>query len=415
MKVFKIDNLRHYLSTGVGVGLAQLVSFMSVPFIAKLVGVTVFGQYYYLLTIIALVGVFTSLRMEYSIYTLSDELYYILNKIFSLITIILSIVLSCIIFVLPNLVDNYALAYISFIITLVSIANFEYNIQKNIKFGAFKFNAFIRVLRALIFPLAFYLFYLSTEINEYLLLISFALANLIPILFVRIKNTEQVSYIVNFSSFKELILKVKKTIVYLIPAHLLSRYSTGIFLLVGGNFLENTTSLAYYSLAVKFVIAPATIIVSAVSDVVKREVLVSPKKALINYYKISMLSFGVILIFILGIIFFSEYILSITMGPEWLPTADYAIALSPYLFSLVVFGPITFVYVILEKQKYDFYWQLFNAIFVSLSLYIGLQNSLLVGVWCFSIASAISILVSASICIYFTYTRDEIKVKNDVA
>ncbi|WP_057832339.1 lipopolysaccharide biosynthesis protein [Colwellia sp. TT2012] len=416
MSKFKIDNLKHYATTSFGVMLAQLVSFFSVPFIAKLSGADIYGQYSYLLSITAVLSVFVSLRLEFTVFNISDTRFRLLDSIFSKLTFCTAFILSLLAFVIAgDSATNPIMVFLAFFAMLYATANFEFTIQKNIKQGLFSTNALTRISRAVFFPIIFYVLFLLVELSPFIIMLAFALANILPVKLFNKKSVNSVSEDGVVSDSKQVVISAKSVIKYLIPAHLLNRYSGGMFLIIVGTLLDDNTALAYYSLAVKFVIAPAVIIVAAVADVIKREILVSPKRALVNYGKISVLSGLAVSLYILGVIFLGAPVITFAMGEEWLPAVNFAIALTPYLLALVVFSPITYVYVIFDKQKYDYYWQLFNAGFVTLFLWLGLQQTLLTGVWYFSIASAFSLTISASICIYFTYTTNEIKVKYDVA
>lgn len=414
MSKFKIDNLKHYATTSFGVMLAQLVSFFSVPFIAKLSGADIYGQYSYLLSITAVLSVFASLRLEFTVFNISETRFRLLESIFGKLTACTAFILSLLAFVITgDSPSNPLIMLLAFFAMLYATASFEFSIQKNIKQGLFSTNALTRISRALLFPIIFYTLFLFVELSPFIIMLAFALANLLLVQLFSKKSVDSVLVNGFVADSKQVVCNSKDVIKYMIPAHLLNRYSAGMFLIIVGMLTEDNTALAYYSLAVKFVIAPAVIIVAAVADVIKREILISPKKALVNYGKISVLSGLAVSFYILGVIFLGTPVIAFAMGEEWLPAVSFAIALTPYLLALVVFSPITYVYVIFDKQKYDYYWQLFNACFVTLFLWLGLQQSLLTGVWYFSIASAFSISLSASICIYFACTTKEIKVKND--
>jgi O-antigen/teichoic acid export membrane protein len=398
MNLLKIDNLKDYATTSFGVALAQLLSFFSIPFIAKLSGPEMFGQYNYLISFVIIMLVLSSLRLEYSIYRLNEKTYQLLVALFYKISAFTALLLSV---VFAFFVGDGEFLWVLLVVflSLFSMAQFEFNIQNNIFKGEFKINALMRVVRAIIFPILFYTLYVFFDSNVYIIVVSFSLSNLMPSLFFnkgRVNKELETSLV---RDVKAIILSCKSVIVYLVPAHLLSRYSTAIFVIVVGGIVGDSSAIAFYALAAKFLIAPAGIFISAISDVIKREVVKSPKKALENYYKISTLAAISAALVILFLNLYSESVVLFIMGEGWGESAKYAVALTPYFFSLIVFGPITHVYIILDKQKYDFYWQVLNAFFVTIALFVGLQYSSIIGVWFFSITFSISIFISAIICI----------------
>lgn len=400
LEKLKIDNVKDYLTTGSGVAIAQLLSFFSFPFIAKLSGPEVFGQYSFAISALSVLVVLASLRLEYSIYSIDKETLYVLKSAFNKIALFMAMVLSCFSLIVQIFDNAYFQALIGFVV-LYSIASFEFYIQNNILEGRFKTNALMRVFRAFMLPISFYLLYVFGFHDVESILISFSISHVLPVFFL---NKVDLGFRSNFIIDSVFLFKRTRDIIkYIIPAHLLSRYSAGVFVFVVGFMSIDKEELAFYALAAKFMIAPATIFISATADVIKREVKLSPGKALANFYKISALSLMLVLMISMVIIFFGEYIVIKVMGIEWKYSAGYAVALIPYMSVLIIMGPITHVYVVLGRQKYDFFWQVFNVVFVSLALFIGLQHSLLYGVWSFSLAYAFSITLSAIVCIILVH------------
>jgi O-antigen/teichoic acid export membrane protein len=393
----KVNNVNDYLTTGIGVASAQAISLLSVPLIAKVCGVELFGEYSFLLSLISISIVFTSLRLEYTVFTIPGLLCVLLKRSFNFICIGMAIMLTFIVAIFYHKsISLYLILAVFF--ALFSISNFEFYLQINIKEGQFKRNSLMRVVRAISFPVFFFLLFFVFGEGVSALVFAFALSHLIPFVFLNSKSLE--IYFMKYSDFILMYNAVKKTIGYLIPAHLLSRVSSVLFILLVGGSLEGGIEIAYYALAAKLLLAPAMIIVSAVSDVIKREVLIDPKVALRNYFKICIYSITFSFCAVLIVLLCSEYLIVQLMGGEWLRTIEYMEALLPILISLVIFGPITYIYVVLGMQRYDFYWQILNVVVIFVAIVWGLNTSVLHAAWAFSITYSISIMLSAIFCMF---------------
>ncbi|RJG51636.1 lipopolysaccharide biosynthesis protein [Motilimonas pumila] len=396
----KIDNLGAYLTTGGGVAAAQLISFASIPFIARLSGPEIFGQYSYYFSLITVLCVFCSFKLELSFFTLNDKDIQILESFFfKHILLCGGLIASAFtaIYYSGDLAD--ILLFLSFFFSFFAICGFEFRIQKNIKLGEFMWNAKGRVCRAALFPLFYGFFYFIDFTTFHSIIIAFACANLTAdIVFLNNKKAEH-STLPFIASIRHLWPKVKRTVLYLTPAHFLNRYTSGAIILIAGFYDESyAAEIALYAIAVKFLVAPANIVISATSDVIKREVLVNPKAALKNFKKISLFTVSIGAV-VSGVVYFlGAPIAALVLGESWIGVADYAVALLPYFLVILIFSPITHTYVILKRQDIDFYWQVFNAIAISCAVLVAINSGFLMAVKMYSVTAAAMMLVSFLIC-----------------
>jgi O-antigen/teichoic acid export membrane protein len=397
---FRIPNYESLVTTGLGVGVAQIIALLSIPYIARLSGPLIFGEYSYYAAVAALACVFSSLKLEYAILVVSWRNYPYLKLAFNWLLPLTSLLFGFMVYM--TIEQTYSsVLFIGIVFVIFSICQFEFNIQSNIRCGRFKVNAIMRVIRAVIIPLTFTLICFFVNVSATIILFSFAIGNITASVL-----SSRFRFKMPFLLFKRKVLKAlwnscRKVILYLVPAHFLSRYSAGVLVLIAGLLGIHSSDIAMYVLAEKLIIAPIAIITTAISDVVKRDILNNPISGLYNYYRLSMFSMAIALISIIFVYLFAEYLIFLLMGNEWRGIGAYAIALLPYLFSLMVFSPLTHTYTVLNKQQFDFYWQVFHAVLLSLAVIIGASYSFLIGLWCFSITAAVSIGISAAMCRYF--------------
>ena len=399
--MLKIENLGDYLTTSLGVAAAQLIAILSVPFIANLSGPQVFGEYSYVLSLVTVFVVISSLKLDLVVFTISERLRQFLPSLFHLVSVVGSALLSCLLIYFSDRIENETiLTPISLMLAMYGIAAGEFLTQNNIRDGQFKRNAIFRVARACVLPLAFFLMSVIGTVTPYIILLSFALSNLLPALILKQRDSFKSPPNLSLNGLLETAHAASPTMKYMVPAHLLSRYSSNVFILVGGFLLNDHTGLAMYALVAKFLLAPVSIFTSTMSDVVKREVFVSPKRGLKNYLKLALNMSVLGAIAITMVTSFANDVILLTMGDKWVDASAYAIALLPLFFVTLVFSPLTYTYIILQKQHIDLTWQMFNACFVSLALYMGLQSDMITALWFYSIAASLSLLASFFVCIY---------------
>lgn len=402
MKRLKIDNLGAYLTTGGGVAFAQLISFASVPLIARLSGPDVFGEYTYYFSLLTVLCVFCTLKLEFSVFNVEERQVGILEKIFNRYLLTSSAITAVVLlFIYGSNELSWWITTLVFFLSLYSMCCFEFRVQKNIRFGNFMKNAKARVGRAAIFPILFLVLYYFGYVSFTSIFASFACANLLSdILFMRGTNVSaQEKSFVDKEAIQQLWPKIRRTVLYLTPAHFLRGYTSGAIILLSGMLIsDNAAQIAMYAIAIKFLIAPANIITSATSDVIKREVLVNPIAALKNFKKISVFTSMIGLAVSLIVVFFSSKLSILLLGDEWSSVADYAIALLPNFLAILILSPLTHSYLVLGRQDIDFYWQVSNSIAITIGIFVTIGSGFLLTIQVCSIISMVMMIISFCIC-----------------
>lgn len=404
MSLFKIDNFKDYLTTSFGVAIAQAIALLSIPFIANSVGPEVFGEYSYYFSLITIICVFASLKLELSVFTLKPELFQVLKSFLVIWIPISSLLISSIVIAFIKSPHHWVYIILNFSFLTCSITLFEFLQQENIKNGLFKNNALMRIYRAIFVVPVFVVLDHFIKDSSLVVLLSFASANLTSAL-----TAQKIVFKPAFfklAELKFLFKETQSTVLYMTPAHFLNRYSANALLLLAGVYNSGMANIGLLALAYKLLIAPISIVTSANASVLKREVYVAPKKALLNFAKISFISLLLGVFSALLFSLYSENLIVMFLGEEWIGILDYMKALFPYCLVLLTLSPITHVYVVLSKQKYDFYWQIFNAVFITISIFFGLKIDFITGVWFFSISISLSILLSSAICVYFVLKHE---------
>lgn len=400
-----IPNLKSYATTSVGVALAQLISFAAVPLIAKLSGPIEYGNFGIIYSNLVIAVVLVSLKTELSLFILKGVTYRNSVPIITRFAGLSSLVITSILYfsdVLPE-ASNGTLAFLSVYVLLYGEMFFDLHIQKNIKDGNFKSNALQRIYKSILYPVIFLIAYTISKGESYYIIMSFGLSALVSTAIVNGFEHCKMTRRLGWKHITATALRARKTIFFMTPSHLLSRYSSNAFVVISGLQQGNATFVAMYLLAFKFIISPAFIITSANSDVVKREVLVNPIKGTNDYLKISIFSALVAGVVITLTVFLSEKIVVSTMGVDWKLAANFSIALLPLLFSILVFSPLTHVYIVLNRQDLDLAWQLLNTVAISSAIFFGLKVGFEYAVWCFSIVSSLSIFSSFLMCLFIVY------------
>lgn len=142
-------------------------------------------------------------------------------------------------------------------------------------------------------------------------------------------------------------------------------------------FLSSST-VGFFSLAQRTIMAPSELITRAMADVFRQQAseayalhgecktifLATFKRLLIIAILPFMLSFFII-----------EDAFAWVFGEAWRVAGAYAKIMLPMFFLQFVVSPLSIIFIIAQKQKYDLWMQVFLLSFVSLSFYLGYKTN----------------------------------------
>ena len=157
----------------------------------------------------------------------------------------------------------------------------------------------------------------------------------------------------NRSNYKRYIRKNKQFVIYNLPNTLIDGVRLmAINILIGKYF--GIFILGYFSFAWRIVHAPVAIIAGSVGQVFFKKLTELKNKKnehlskIVIQFLIRQSSLGIIPFILLY--FFSEDIFQIVFGPEWKEAGMYASILSPWLFFNFISSPLSFIFIVFEKQ-----------------------------------------------------------------
>lgn len=383
--------LKVLLSTSFFVFLAQLVSFFSIPYIGSLSGADQFGIYSQLIGISAVLAVFASLKGEYLYYSVDD-------------TDVRSVSVLCFLMVLITAVfaAAYAIVFQNYILCLamwlsvVSTIIFDYRLQFNISQGRFSENNIHRLVRAFAFPLFVFAFSNFYTVNAQLILVSFSLSSLSPLLFLQFSNSNIKLALVRLAKLFE---NVKMNALAMVPAHFLKQYSLASIFIISSFVGGDAQQMGVYAMLFKFVIAPASIIATAIGEVYRKRLMDSPTTAWDFYKKIMMLVIPIASVAAAFLHMYGTQLFVLIMGEDWTGAEIYLPYLLPLLISSMCFPPITYTYLVLGLQRKDLIWQLANSIVITLAVVIGFQFDLYTAVGAYALTYSFMLFLSFLFCV----------------
>jgi O-antigen/teichoic acid export membrane protein len=198
----------------------------------------------------------------------------------------------------------------------------------------------------------------------------------------------------NWSRAAGLARKYKNFPRIMVAGHALNAAS-GQMPLIILNTVFGAATAGFYTLVQRVLSMPMTLIASAIGDVFRQEA--SKKYASDgNCREVYVNSFKRLLIIaivpFISLFSITPMLFTIIFGEPWRVAGEYAQILAPMFFMQFITSPLSPMFIIGQKQKLDFFWQIGLVVSVSLALLMGVIFS--------NIFMALS-LFSASYCIMY--------------
>ncbi len=398
--------LKDILTSLSGTTLSQIIVISMAPVLTRIYSPSDYGLLGIYMSITALLFVFTTLQYSQAILlTKNEKEEYHIIKICSLITVIYSGLIALTLF-------SFNLFEFSFFTTSklgiwlyllpISTLLFGMNtiltkqLNKHKKYKALSINQIITSITTVAFSLA--LGILHDNFSGLLIgLIAGQLVRLI-VLFIFSKKLILSIYKHKGSSIKATILKFKKFPLFTIPTEFLYGWTSQLPIYFFSVYF-NTTVIGHFNYGKRMVSLPISLITGAVGNVFAQKAADQfnntgeCEKIFKNTFK--MLALPLLPFFIiLGI--FAPNIFSFVFGAEWLIAGTYVQILAPMFYLKAIVSPLSYMYIIKNKQDEDMFLHIISFVLVAFSFYLG--NLLKREV------NTILIFFSFSYCLIYIYT-----------
>ncbi|MFY0630034.1 MAG: oligosaccharide flippase family protein [Flavobacteriaceae bacterium] len=388
---------------------AQLIGFGGTFLVAELYGASSLGVFSKFMSISAVIAIFFTLRLE-SAFVLSDKEKN-LKEIFSSIiyTVFTGGILGfLIVLLLPDSFYtkvNFLKIYMIFCILGAILKSLENAyLSYLLKAKRFKVIASSRVLFTIIrysFQISF--FFLIPETG---LIIGFIIASLI-LLFFYLYTVGNLFSLISFSSFKTTLKENINLVSYGVLSDNLNVFNLHMIPILGGIYFANS-EIGWYFLAVVLLSVPGTFINASFSKVFflrASEIYNEEHQKLYSFVRKQTirLSFLLLIPFLL-FFFFSETIIELILGTEWLIVGTYIKFLSLLFYLRAIYNPISYLEEILKKNHVGLLFNLFLILGNLTAIYLGFkEKSFLTTIELISYILPIGYLAMISFFLMITY------------
>ena len=178
---------------------------------------------------------------------------------------------------------------------------------------------------------------------------------------------------ISFSYIRQLFVKYIDFPKYTMPDQLLNTFGTILPVLFFSAYF-GSKELGYYAMMQNILAIPAVFIGQAIMDIFRKRASIEVNitgNCHVIFMKalrvLTIVSFSVLVIFIFPL----PHIFEIVLGNEWIVAGEFAQIYAPAAAIGFICNSLSGIWIVKEKMKYRFYWQLYYFGIITISLLIG--------------------------------------------
>ena len=160
---------------------------------------------------------------------------------------------------------------------------------------------------------------------------------------------------------------------YNLPHIIVGTLKTNVTVLLISTFFGNAV-LGYYSLALRVLLLPMSVIASSVNGVYYQKIssMHADKENILNLTLKTIKNLSLIALPLFMVLFIvAPDLFAFVFGKEWFVVGDYVRALTPYIFFMFIISSINSIPLVFNKQKIFFFWGIVEAILIISSFVLG--------------------------------------------
>ncbi|CAL7963057.1 conserved membrane hypothetical protein [Gammaproteobacteria bacterium] len=418
-KYFKFGEMARSVATlSTGTILAQLIIIIGSPLLTRLYSPKDFGEFGLYFATVSILSVVSSGRYELSILLpIQSKKSLNIVALCLLISILVCCLLSIVVFFLKTNINNFpqirgAVAWVTFLpLGIFFMGAYNVFYYWSIRSKAFKLMAISRIISS------FFMVGMQVVLGVFgggvvsmivaLIFGQFVSAMILAVAMI-VKNKGKLKFI-TVKAIAQSARRYKSFPKFMLPGHILNALSADLPLYLLSIFFGTVTS-GFYMLMNRVLASPTSIVGSAIADVFRQrasqEYAINKQcrsvylKTLQGLLLLSILPFTILL-------FFSPVIFKVVFGPNWIIAGEYAQIMTLMFFLSFVTAPLSSLFMVVEKQKLDFIWQVFRVIlsFASIAAGFILFKSVKVSLMLFTLSFSLLYVINAIMAFYFSGGR----------
>ena len=383
----KNDFIKNVLTLMTGSGIAQIISFLTVPLLTRMYSPDAFGLFAFFLGLTSILSVFSTGRYEMALNIPEKDteardiviLCFIINSGFCLFLMVFLFFLNqkiSLFFGKPEIGDIWFLLPFSvFLVSLSQILNFWENRKKN-----YKKLAINRIVHTFLVGIIQIVNILFLKIDRYGLILGEISGRFLSTLHLVFSSKKRPRLTLPPSPLKSLIFvakKYKNFPKFLCFGHAINVFSsqTPIFFL---DMFFGSGIVGFFALADRALRAPISIISTSISDVFRQkasEDLIQYGNCREIYISTFKKLFFISLLIFIPLYFLCPFLFEFVFGEQWMESGVYAQIMVPMLAFGFIVSPLSCLFMISQNQKLDLLFQIFLVIGSILSFCISIYTT----------------------------------------
>lgn len=381
VKIIKSNYIRNVLVLVGGTGFAQVISFFLTPVLTRLYAPSEYGIFGLFTMIVIVLGILPTLELHNIIIIEKDDTY---AKKATGVVFFISLTITFLLFLIFLIIKDYLVIQLNIqgyenLILLVPLIIFINSVYLLLMSWAnrkakFKLMAQNRIMLALINPIiTILLSYLTKSANG--LIIGYIIGNFfvtILLLYIFIIK-EKLNFRFCIKDIGQVIFNYKDFPKFSLPSSLVNAVINQIPLLILNRY-SNTSSVGQFNLSNRTLGMPISIISSSFNEVFKQRATQTYNKygKCDKIFVKSFFSLLVVSLFIFSVFaLFGSDVFALVFGEQWRIAGKYSSIMVPLFVMRFSVSPLTYLFVIANKQKYDLWGHIGMLVLITISFPIS--------------------------------------------